>query len=111
MIKMKLYLIFFVTFIFAFVESATGQNASALKYHITGNVKVKDGTKIALVLDSKGMTHRLITTIKNQRFEFVGVNPETESAKLFYEDDILNVPNPCTPSLRVGKGPGDGYSG
>jgi peroxiredoxin len=87
---MKLYLIFFVTFIFAFVESATGQNASALKYHITGNVKVKDGTKIALVLDSKGMTHRLITTIKNQRFEFVGVNPETESAKLFYEDDILN---------------------
>lgn len=36
------------------------------------------------------MPNRLITTIKNKQFEFRGENPETESARLFYEDDILN---------------------
>jgi peroxiredoxin len=88
--KIRLFLTIFSAFIFIFIENSIGQYAGGLKYDITGNVNVKDGTRIALVLDSKGMTHRLITTIKNKRFEFSGENPETESARLFYEEDILN---------------------
>ena len=88
--KIRLFLLILLALCFHFVESSGVQSASMLVYDITGNINVKDGTRIALVLDSKGMINRLITTIKNKHFEFRGENPEIEIARLFYEDDILN---------------------
>lgn len=53
-------------------------------------MKVKDGTKISLVLDSRGISNRVVTTINNNHFEFSGTNQEIEGACLFYENDLLN---------------------
>jgi hypothetical protein len=88
--KIRIFLFIFLAFFLLRTENSIGQSACGLKYHITGNVNGKEGTKIALVLDSKGVAHRMVATIRNNRFEFRGESPETESARLFYEDDLLN---------------------
>ncbi len=77
-----------ITFLFA--QSLSGQHTDWIKYHITGNVKVKDSPRIALVLDSRGITNRQVAIIKDNKFEFSGENPEIERAYLYYEDDILD---------------------